>query len=331
MLMLWLGWLRRIALAIAVVVAALGLLSAIWWLWMRLSPPWDSRTIIAIAIVALALLSAIWWLWWRLPQRYVAQLALKIRDPKARADVEDSFRKTVGQALGGAVVLIGAGTAYLQFSQQQQATRDQLRAAHDLLISNQVAKGFEQLGSDKLVVRLGGLYALEGVMNTSEEYYQPVLEAVCAFVREGTIGMTVNRAPTTDIQAALTVIARRARGANGPGPINLSGVNISGVSLRHARLDGADLGSANLNRADLNRAALPYANLSRADLRDADLRGAYLGGANLIGADMVGANLAGADLRGADLSDAILNQNQLAGACGTDAKLPQGFFLRPCS
>jgi hypothetical protein len=29
-------------------------------------------------------------------------------DPMARADTEDNFRKTVGQALGGAAVLIGA-------------------------------------------------------------------------------------------------------------------------------------------------------------------------------------------------------------------------------
>jgi hypothetical protein len=42
------------------------------------------------------------------------------------------------------------------------------------------------LGSDKPVVRLGGIYALEGVMNTSEEYHQPVLEALCAFVRDNT-------------------------------------------------------------------------------------------------------------------------------------------------
>jgi hypothetical protein len=41
---------------------------------------------------------------------------------------------------------------YLQFQQQQ-------RAAHDLLISNQVSKGFELLGNDKVEVRLGGIYA----------------------------------------------------------------------------------------------------------------------------------------------------------------------------
>jgi hypothetical protein len=32
----------------------------------------------------------------------VAQLALKIRDPKACADTEDNLRKTVGQAIDGA-------------------------------------------------------------------------------------------------------------------------------------------------------------------------------------------------------------------------------------
>jgi hypothetical protein len=125
-------------------------------------------------------------LWWW-PKREAARLALE--NPKDRADVEDNYRKTVGQALGGIAFLLGTGLAYLQFSQQQRASdlqsSHQQRAAHDLLISNQVSKGFEQLGSEKLVVRLGGIYALEGVMNNSDQYHQPVLEALTAFVREG--------------------------------------------------------------------------------------------------------------------------------------------------
>lgn len=60
-----------------------------------------------------------WWLWWQLPKLQVDRLRLTIRDPKARADIEDNFRKTIGQILGGAAVLIGAGLTYLQFSQQQ--------------------------------------------------------------------------------------------------------------------------------------------------------------------------------------------------------------------
>jgi hypothetical protein len=101
--------------------------------------------------------------------------------------VEDNFRKTIGQLLGGAAVLLGAVLAYLQFSQQQQTSQQQFsrqqQASRELLISNQVSKGFEQLGSERVVVRLGGIYALEGVMNTSEQYHLPVLEALCALRR----------------------------------------------------------------------------------------------------------------------------------------------------
>jgi uncharacterized protein YjbI with pentapeptide repeats len=162
------------------------------------------------------------------------------------------FGKTIGQLIGGAAVLIGAGLAYLQFTQQQQAS-------HDLLISNQVAKGFEQLGSDKIVVRLGGIYALEGVMNTSEQYHQPVLEALSAFVRNAETGAGP---PATDIQAALRVIGRRA--AIGTGV--------------------PDLSNAQIPKADLYIANLAGANLRGADLSGAHLRGATLSGATLSGA-----------------------------------------------
>ena len=61
-------------------------------------------------------------------------------------------------------------------------------------------------------MRVGGVYALEGVMNAPDsQYHQPVLEALCAFVREGTKG-TVSDHPATDIQAALTVIGGREKG-----------------------------------------------------------------------------------------------------------------------
>jgi hypothetical protein len=353
----WIRWILRIAVAIAVVVVALAW--AVWWIWSRLSPQWDVRTILAVVIVALVLLAAIWWLWWRLPKRQVRGLENQIPDPKERADVEDDFRKTLGQALGGAAVLIGAGFAYLQFSAQQQATRDQLQSTHDLFISNQVSKGFEQLAGKEAAMRLGGIYALEGVMNTSEQYHQPVLEALCAFVRVGTIGMIVNREPATDIQAALTVIGRRA---DGPGQVDLINANIPraalnnhadlrGAKLIHATLTRANLSDANLSgadltvanlvtailmRADLTNADLNTAGLGLADLRGASLRGAVLSGANLSRAFLNGANLERANLERANLSHADLSeakdltQAQLDQACGTDAKLPPGLTLKPC-
>jgi hypothetical protein len=253
---------------------------------------------LAVGIGAAALWGA-WWLWWRLPKRQADRLSLKIRDAKGRADVEDNFRKTVGQLLGGATVLVGAGFAYLQFSQQQQAS-------HELLISNQVAKGFEQLGSDKVVVRLGGIYALEGVMNTSEQYHQSVLEALCAFVRDSTRIEIGDRPPATEIQAALTVIGRRRL------------VETESVVV--------NLADAHIGKTDLIKAMLRYADLSRAGLSRTDLRYANLRDAHLIGAKLINANLGYADL-----SDAAISQTQLNEACGTETKLPRGLNLKPCS
>ena len=292
---------------------------------------------IAVVVSVIAAL-AFWW-WW--PRWQVDRLALEIRDPKARADVEDKFRKTVGQLLGGIAVLFGAWLAFLQFPQQQQTTQSQIdqqqqaaqqqqqQAARDLLISNQVSKGFEQLASDKMAMRLGGIYALEGVMNWSErpeQYRGPILEMLCAFVREYTIGKTVFQKPAIDIQAALTVIGRR-KGQELP---DLAQANIPGANLSGANLSGADLDSADLKSAYLSGANLSDANLSGANLRGADLTGANLRSANLRGANLSVAYLIRADLTGAK----NLIQTQLNEACGNNkTELPEGLsltLLKPC-
>jgi uncharacterized protein YjbI with pentapeptide repeats len=319
----------RIAAVIIAAAAVLELLFAICWWWGV--PGW---LVIATAIaLAPPLAYGAWWLWWRLPKWEVNRLALKIRDPKARADVEDNFRKTAGQLIGGAAVLIGAGFALFQFLQQQQTAQIQSllqqKAAQDLLISNQVSKGFEQLASDKITMRLGGIYALEGVMNTSEQYHGPVVEALCAFVRENTIGKNISeKRPATDIQAALTVIGRRTEG---PGELNLANISIPGADLSDANLSyptaisgaavlvgadlrGADLRGAKLIRAKLSGAVLSDANLSGANLFDANLIVAYLGGTNLSGADLRGANLGDASLAHTNLGDASLSAANLSRA-----------------
>src|SRR6516225_6322898 len=261
--------LRRLVIALASVLVILAAFAAgtgmytaalaswplllVWWPWL-------------VAVVALGA----WRLWWRLPKREVDRLRLTSRDPKARTDVEDNFRK-IGQLLLAAAALVGAGLAYLPFQQQQ-------RSSHDVLISNQVAKGFELLGNkDKeSMQRLGGIYALEGVMNNSEDYHQPVLEALSAFVRRGTETATVEGPPTDDIQAAITVIRRRKSGFKELRPLNLAKAHIPKADLSSAFLSDADLSRANLSDADLSGADLSDADLSRANLSDADLSRANL-------------------------------------------------------
>jgi uncharacterized protein YjbI with pentapeptide repeats len=345
-------------IAAGVVALALVWSASFWWQWLSL--PWNSRMVIASAVPTFLLLAAIWWLWWQLPKRQAQKL--DISDPKDRVDVEDDFRKTIGQILGGAAVLIGAAFAYLQFTDQQHAalaqlqasqnaTQAQQQASHELLISNQVSRGFEQLASDKITERLGGIYALEGVMSSSDQYHQPVLEALCAFVRESTkpkaevksnkgpSGPPKVEAPATDVQAALTVIGRRKQGrgrvdlseANIPGAdlfeaslsdANLSSANLGSADLRVANLFGAHLSGANLGRADLYSADLRVADLTAADLSGANLNYAHLSHATLTRATLKGADLFNADLSGANLLDANLSDADLTGADLSDAHAP---------
>ena len=195
------------------------------------------------------------------------------------------------------------------------------------------------MGSEKIVVRLGGIYALEGVTNNSGQYHRAALEALTAFVREGTRSATPSSPLPTDIQAALTVVGRRS--ANPSDLIDLSRANLiranlNGADLTGANLNGADLSRANLIRANLSRAYLSRAylngaNLSGADLSRAGLTFANLSGANLTGADLTFANLTGANLNGTDLNGAFLDgEKQLDGACGSEAVLPTGLTLKPC-
>jgi Pentapeptide repeats (8 copies) len=338
-----------------------------WWAFsLPIAEKWWPFSLLPIALVA------VWWLWWRLPKREVAKLRLSIRKQKDRVDVEDTFRKSIGQAIGAIAVLGGAAFALVQFFDQrntaqrqidvaqQQVKISQQQASHDLLISNQIAKGFEQLGSDKIEVRLGGIYALEGILRmpppdtTSPDYRQPVLEALCAFVREHKVGIIVVDPPTTedmdvlrehaigriaagppatDVQAVLTVIGRRPKElklvdlskAVVPGAVlqnaNLSGAYLSGADLSRAYLGGADLTSASLSGAHLNHADLSGAHLDDATLASANLTGAYLVRADLSGVFLVTANLSGAILSRANLSRARLHIANLSGAILSNADL----------
>ena len=282
-------------------------------------------------------------LWWELPRRQVSVLKFSVRDAKARADIEDNFRKTNGQLLAGIAVAIGTIVAYVQFQQQQQTTRD-------LNINNQVAKGFEQLGSDILFVRIGGIYTLESIMRRSPEYHRPVLEALGAFIRErarqprDTFIEIIP--PATDIQAALTVIGRRDEHLLSAVVPDLRNIYVPKASMPDAFLFGADLSNANLSnayladinliranltKAHLKQATLYRARLTRAWLEDTDLTEAQLSSAQLASAWLMNAiltkatlnkaDLSGAFLLGADLSDADLSGANLSGVDLSSAKL----------
>ncbi|PZV17510.1 MAG: hypothetical protein DCF22_03560 [Leptolyngbya sp.] len=212
----------------------------------------------------------------------------KLKLEKERIALESTLTSTLAQILTGGFFFI---TAYFTWGNLQVANAKQ--------ITERFTQAINQLGSEKIEVRLGGIYALERIAKDSPKDHWTIMEVLTAFVRERSpVSILQNEDSiqpkiTTDLQAALTVIERRNLKKEEPH----QRINLSRVYLNRADLRGTNLSSANLRRASLH-----CTNLSGADLSGADLSGADLSGTNLSSADLRGTNLSSADLRGANLS-----------------------------
>jgi Pentapeptide repeats (8 copies) len=170
-------------------------------------------------------------------------------------------------------------------------------------VTDRYTKAIEQLGSDKLDVRIGGIYALERIARDSARDHPTVMEVLTAFIREHSheqwppsdhpASRGQQRSTRPDIQAGLTVVGRRDLDRD-IRPINLAGANLTGADLAGAYLADADLIGADLTDADLTDA-----DLAGADLEEANLTSAHLTGADLAGADLEEATLTGTHLHGA--------------------------------
>lgn len=53
-------------------------------------------------------------------------------------------------------------------------------------VTDRYSKAIEQLGSDKIEIRLGGIYALERLMRDSPNDQPTIIEVLAAYVRQTT-------------------------------------------------------------------------------------------------------------------------------------------------
>ena len=221
--------------------------------------------------------------------------------------------------------------------QSVNATNVQLQIAEQGQITDRYNAAITNLGPRSIEVRLGGIYALQRLMQDSPRDQPTVVAVLCAFVRDQTASTATSRTPPgthlpTDTQAALTVVGTRNTAYDGRTTVvDLNHAQLSDAQLDFLQLSGANLSDASLTGADLSGAhldgaVLDGAVLDGAVLTDADLRGAALGGAHLVGTSLTGASLGGAalstaDLTGAGLQEANLQNAGLQGADLTSASL----------
>ena len=180
----------------------------------------------------------------------------------------ESLRASILQTLGGLVLL---GSFYLGVRTLHLNRRGQL--------TERFGKATEQLASESLAARLGGIYALESIAMESVEWHWSVMEVLTAFLREHPAAQEARarseaedaddlaRGAETrrkrvrlaaDLQAIATVVGRRSRQRRQYESyrLDLEGVWLAGANLSGAHLDGAVLDRAHLEGANLTAAHL---------------------------------------------------------------------------
>lgn len=254
-------------------------------------------------------------------QQTVAQDKL-VTFEKDRADLEAKMMTGVVQLLGGFFV---AATAYVSWQNLKQTKNNveiaekNLRETEDKNVTERYVKAVEQLGSNQIVVRFSGIYALERIAKDSSKYHWTIMNVLSSFIREESLkekesqdrlsseGSEVKIA--RDVQAALTVICMLNDHYDPPKGeyIDLTSANLSGANLSNAKLSGADLSKATLERANLSKAILRNAklcdaNLSSAVLTEVDFTETDLTEVDFTKADLTGMNFTKADLTGESFS-----------------------------
>ena len=129
-------------------------------IWRRVWPLVRPRlwSVIWRSLVVLALAALFVWIWWKVPPALYHN---------AEGDRLKAITDTRTALLAG---LIGVGallTVWLN-SRVYRITAQTLRVTEQGHITERYTKAIEQLGSDKLDIRLGGIYALERIAVDSE-------------------------------------------------------------------------------------------------------------------------------------------------------------------
>jgi hypothetical protein len=284
---------------------------------------WSGLLIGAAAIVAVG----VFVVFWPVSDLIAAHDVGAITGPHRGAALQVARDAARGRLLTFGAGLFAAG-ALIYTARNFTLTRRTVELTEQGQVTDRYTKAIEQLGSDKLHVRIGGIYALERIARDSARDHPAVMEVLTAFIREHSheprqpsaddepVVDAPGRGAREDIQAAVTVIGRRKPEHD----------QHRRLVLYHANLTRADLAGLDFAAAYLVRVLLTGADLQDADLHSAILSFADLTGANLSGVNLSGARLYEADLTGADLTGANFLDANLGGALWPlNAVVPEGW------
>ena len=233
-------------------------------------------------------------------------LVVLLWDWLAKDESGSATIRNIGLVIAGSVAIPLAIWRAVVADKQASSAQHQTGIAQQGLLNERYQKAAEMLGSDLLSVRLGGIYALQALIEEyPEQYYVSCMRLLCAFVRN----------PPADEH--LTPLSDREMTRWGGG-IRLRGDVQAVMDMMRSRddrliaLERKERFVVDFRGADLRGSNLRHVNFTGVDLRNADLSGAFavgsnmsqvgLSGARLYKTILASANLSGASFSGADVS-----------------------------
>ncbi|MFE9449958.1 pentapeptide repeat-containing protein [Streptomyces sp. NPDC006739] len=304
-----------------------------------------ARTVVAVSVTVVAL-AALSFTLLVLPGLVVDHDLAGARLAAAdRLNAVNNVRTTLLQTIGGAVVLFGAYATWRQL----RVSQDGLTATREGHVTDRFSRAVEQLGADKLDVRIGGIYALWRIADHSDRDHEAVVSIMAAYLRTHlpwpplepgapAADTPVNSVRPLETRAADAQTALTCLGVLGkeraPGWLNISFTDLrradcDGLWLTGVNLDGTCLEAASVYQVNLGGASLITANLRHAELGTSVLHRTRCVEADLRGARMVRADLREADFSRADLREANLRKTRAMGAVFLHADLRMA-DLRGC-
>lgn len=215
----------------------------------------DWLPIIFFGGVGIAVLA--FYCWWYLPKKLVKQFSLS---GKEKAEVEDYYRKAIGQGIGGSGLIIS-----LIFSWQQYSANLALATKTQQL--EQYEKQFSLLGGENMAVRVGAVFGLEQLTKSEPSWSDSIVSALAIFaVNYSKINRKKGDRVGSDAESALQVVGRSKR-------VNAIRLQLDGGLFQGARLDRMDFNYAHLAQTTFNGSDLYSSSFYESNLFEAQMKG----------------------------------------------------------
>lgn len=211
-----------------------------------------------------------------------------------------------------------------------KASHRQSQTAIDSQINDRFTRAVEQLGSDNLTIRIGGVHALGKIAEDSPRDAQTIIDILCSFVRAQTNHIDYKEAikndegeyhePRMDIQDSINVIGRDVFAKLNK---NLEYAYLPKVRMIELNLTATNFGEAYLHGAIFYNSVFDYCDFYQSDLSQLNCSKS-----NFLNPMFIGINMEYARFAGTTFNSIIWGNSKLVGVTFQESELNEVHFQR---